>query len=79
MKKEKKINQPQEITDGEARKVTGGIAYSAGNYSYTIWRHKNCGGEILNVGDPFHSCVCSKCGETHYWHYSFDTYKEYEK
>lgn len=60
------------LSEDELKEVVGGSAYMGPNYSYSVFRHNNCGGEILNVGDPFASCVCSRCGETHYWHYSFD-------
>ena len=39
--------------------------------------HKDCGGEIQNAWNPFSDCVCSKCGETHYFLLSFDSYQKY--
>ena len=36
--------------------------------------HVHCHGVIENVGDPTHSCVCSKCGEEHYLLTGFDFY-----
>lgn len=36
--------------------------------------HANCGGVIKNVGDPFSRCVCSKCGEKHYFITGFKIY-----
>lgn len=61
-----------ELTEDELKDVAAGTAFSAGSYAYSVFIHSNCGGEIMNVGDPFSSCYCNKCGETHYWHYSFD-------
>ena len=61
-----------ELNEEELKEVTAGMAYGAGTYAYTVFIHKNCGGEIMNVGNPFSSCYCDKCGETHYWHYSFE-------
>lgn len=66
-----------ELSEDELKEVMGGSALMMDNHAFDVYRHKNCGGEILNVGDPFSSCVCSKCGETHYWHYSFDYDLEY--
>ncbi len=77
MRKKKRIISGKSITDEEAENVTGGTAFTAGTYAFSVYIHKNCGGEILNVGNPFSSCVCNKCGETHYWHYSFDYTEEH--
>ena len=66
-----------EVNDEEMKKVTAGTAYGGGTYAYCTFIHKNCGGEIMNVGNPFSSCYCDKCGETHYWHWSFDFTKVY--
>ena len=65
-----------ELSEDELKEVVGGAALSGGSYADVVFIHKNCGGEILHVGNPFSSCVCSICGETHYWHFSFDFTKE---
>lgn len=61
-----------ELSEDELKEVIGGSAIMMSTHAFDVYIHKNCGGEILNVGNPFASCVCSKCGETHYWHYSFE-------
>lgn len=68
-----------ELSEDELKEVTAGTAFSAGSYSFSYFVHENCGGVILHVGNPFVSCCCSKCGETHYWHYSFDYREVVEK
>ena len=68
-----------ELSEDELKEVTAGTALSGGSYADVVFIHKNCGGEILHVGNPFSSCVCSICGETHYWLYSFDYIEEYIK
>lgn len=69
----------KELSDDEFQEVVGGTAFSAGNYSHAIYRHKNCGGIIENVGNPFRWCYCDTCGEEHYWHYDFEYTIEYEE
>ena len=61
-----------ELNEEELSEVSAGTAFTAGTYSFTNLIHNNCGGVIHNVGNPFSSCYCDKCGETHYWHFSFD-------
>lgn len=61
-----------ELNEEELKDVAAGLAYSAGTYAYSVFIHSNCGGEIMNVGNPFSSCYCNRCGERHYWHFSFD-------
>ena len=68
----------EELSEDELNEVTAGTALGCGTYAYTYYIHKNCGGTILNVGDPFSDCVCDTCGETHYWHYSFEYTKIYK-
>ena len=62
----------RELSEDELKEVAAGSAIMMSTHAFSVFIHNNCGGEILNVGNPFFSCVCSKCGETHYWHYSFD-------
>ena len=33
--------------------------------------HYNCGGHISGQWNPFTSCTCDKCGESHYLYNSF--------
>lgn len=68
-----------ELNEDELKEVVAGTAFTCGTYSFSIFIHANCGGNILHVGNPFASCYCDKCGETHYWLYSFDYIEEYIK
>lgn len=68
----------KELSEDELREVTAAafaIVMPAGPICEYV--HNGCGGHIRNVGNPFASCFCDKCGETHYWHFSFDYTEEY--
>lgn len=66
-----------ELNEEDLREVFAGSALSLGNYSSSKYEyvHKNCGGTIKNGGNPFASCYCDRCGETHYFYLSFDLIK----
>lgn len=62
-----------ELNEAQLANVEGGVGMFYEPFPRTdVFYHKNCGGKILNVGNPFQECVCSKCGETHYLCRSFD-------
>ena len=68
---------PNELDETALSDVTGGsFAITVGFSKAETCRHAGCGGEILHVGDPFHSCECSRCRENHYWLWDFDYYTE---
>ena len=41
-------------------------------YLGTDYIHDGCGGSIQNVGSLTKNCICSKCGESHYFLLLFD-------
>lgn len=55
-----------ELNEEQMNEVNGG---QNGTLHY---QHNNCGGIILNYGDPLRSCRCSRCGEEHYLLRSFN-------
>ena len=67
-----------ELDEDELKAVTAGTAFTTGTYAYSTFIHDNCGGEIMHVGNPFVNCCCNKCGEEHYWHFSFDYTEVFE-
>ena len=69
------------LNDKELGNVNGGGGFAiTSNLNTKSCKHvhNNCGGVILNVGNPFAYCRCSKCGKEHYWLYSFGYTVVYE-
>ena len=67
--------ESEELDDAALADVVGGVVpNNPPNAKVGLCWHTGCGGSILHVGNPFRSCVCEKCGETHYWLWSFDYY-----
>ena len=67
--------ETEELKDAALSDVVGGmIPIQEPNAKAGLCWHTGCDGQILNVGDPFHDCECSKCHETHYWLWGFDYY-----
>lgn len=66
---------PEELTDAALADVVGGMIPNTNPNAKTgmCW-HTGCGGEILNIGNPFRYCECKTCHETHYWLWDFDYY-----
>ena len=72
------MTKMQTLNDTELENVTGGAPFFIVESDYPSLTethyHADCGGVIENVGDPLHCCVCSKCGEEHYFISYFKTY-----
>lgn len=68
----------QTLNDAQLQNTTGSGPFFIVESDYPSLTethyHANCGGVIQNVGDPFACCVCSKCGEKHYFISWFKTY-----
>ncbi len=69
-----------ELDEAELSNVAAGFHHTLHTEKPSVdgkYYHRGCDGEILNAGNPFSDCVCSKCGETHYFLLSFDSYQKY--
>ena len=73
-----------ELNEREMMMANGGsdISETPGKATcYNNGIHYNCGGHISGQWNPFTSCTCDKCGETHYLYDSFfdfeDDYEEF--
>ena len=61
--------------------ISGGSLHDndlAGNLVYlgTVYIHNGCGGSIMNIGSLKKNCICSKCGESHFFLLSFNYTKQ---
>ena len=76
----------KELNEREMMMANGGVndgyLSDEGFYCYKNELHYGCGGHISGKGNPFVSCKCDKCGESHYYYdaffgYAYDGYEEF--
>ena len=62
-----------ELNEREMMMANGGYEFETAEESSCYFNaiHYNCGGHISGKWNPFVSCTCDKCGETHYLYDAF--------